>query len=545
MKNIACAACVVLGGLLQTALAFFWISLFSFLTLEPGTDVYSDLLVPRGDWKKPPPATISKTEALRDIAVLQRIIDGSYINRRPGEDDAKWQRIYDGMRAGVAAAEEPIRTTNFQKLLHESLLPLGDCHFGLAGTDENGKLNGSLMCERQFAFISEFAFRNDEDRRIVLKSPKVEVRPGDEFLDCDIAGGRAFVAPFGRADEDDLVVERRLLALAPSTEPTPWQCRFRTSAGVVATAVAFRRFWPPALPGPIFAGRTPTKNWPLVAVSSFGIRSGERFDATLAAARAAAAEPSPAFFDVRGNEGGDGKRATRLAAAAAPGLAQTDEFHGVLSDVALQGLLNARRDEFRTKRLPLWKTAASLARDSVLEGLRLLFRARHRGGSFRDTGDARATIVARGSRRLTLLIQNNECLSACELFVRHARTAPDAIAVGENTGGMMRTGGNFSYRLPASGLAVSVSMAEFAQPGEPPFPEGTGLLPDLWMEVHAREMDFPIFEKCIDDAQCRAALLALRRERGGGARAGDDPFGSPSNISFQSDRYFINEAASE
>lgn len=83
--------------------------------------------------------------------------------------------------------------------------------------------------------------------------------------------------------------------------------------------------------------------------------------------------------------------------------------------------------------------------------------------------------------RTIFVLTDGQTSSSAEWFVEYLHTLGHVVVVGSNTSGMMLMGGNFTYYLPNSGLALYFgSGLQLFRDGENL--DGVGLQPDLWID---------------------------------------------------------------
>jgi C-terminal processing protease CtpA/Prc len=74
------------------------------------------------------------------------------------------------------------------------------------------------------------------------------------------------------------------------------------------------------------------------------------------------------------------------------------------------------------------------------------------------------------------------CASACEMMLALARQIPGVIVAGQNTRGGMSVGEIALFRLPRSGITLSLGTRAFRDPlGD--FSETRGFVPDVWIDT--------------------------------------------------------------
>jgi len=92
-----------------------------------------------------------------------------------------------------------------------------------------------------------------------------------------------------------------------------------------------------------------------------------------------------------------------------------------------------------------------------------------------------------------------------------ARQLPGALIVGENTEGTMKVGELRFYRLPETGVWVSIGRRVHRDPATGTFPEGRGYAPDLWLDASDPDAAVRALVACLRDDACAATLPAPTR----------------------------------
>ncbi|WP_437996141.1 S41 family peptidase [Sorangium sp. So ce185] len=304
-------------------------------------------------------------------------------------------------------------------------------------------------------------------------------------------------------------------APAPAlADPAPAPAAPATCAGRGAddrTEAPPRRLAAPRLPGPPVALTRSRDGVPVLAIRTFSAAAAP----ALAALPALAAElrRAPAFVvDLRGNAGGNYLFAERFALALtdAP-LCALDERE-VLSVAAAEGRANSARRRLARGDVPPEARPRFVEHLAALERLAgaLRGRAADRGGAAPrvDLTTRGALVRGRAAGPLegrAVFLVDRGCASACEMLLALARQIPGVLVVGQNTRGGMSVGELALFRLPRSGVTLSLGTRAYRDPlGD--FVELRGFEPDVRLDGA--------------DVVERAAALALRGAPSGAPRRG-------------------------
>jgi hypothetical protein len=189
---------------------------------------------------------------------------------------------------------------------------------------------------------------------------------------------------------------------------------------------------------------------------------------------------APAFvIDLRGNHGGNYELAERFLLSLATGPVRALGSREVQSFAAALGRINAAQS--RLARGDVHASARTLFAEHIerLEGLAEELAPRpsarielvRRGELL--VGRARAPLAGRG-----VVLVDRGCASACEMFVALARQVPGLIIAGERTRGSMAVGEVALFRLPSSGVLLTLGTRAIVDPlGD--FDETRGFSPDV------------------------------------------------------------------
>ncbi|XXT16058.1 S41 family peptidase [Sorangium sp. So ce429] len=223
---------------------------------------------------------------------------------------------------------------------------------------------------------------------------------------------------------------------------------------------------------------------PVLAIRTFDSAAA----AALAALPALAAElrRAPAFVvDLCGNTGGDYRFAERFALALtdAP-LCALDERE-VISVAAAEGRANSVRRRLARGDVPGAARPRFVEHLAALERLAGALRARPGSAAPRADLTTRGAVVrGRAAGPLegrAVFLVDRGCASACEMLLALVRQIPGALVAGQNTRGAMSVGEVALFRLPRSGVTLSLGTRAFRDPlGD--FAELRGFEPDVRLD---------------------------------------------------------------
>lgn len=304
---------------------------------------------------------------------------------------------------------------------------------------------------------------------------------------------------------------RRIIVLATSV-PEPLECVFRLANGSTEVrSLRLRRLR-------VHATREPKDAPPFERLDGRVVRlrlrslspNAEedmgRFVATAGELRATRA----IMLDVRGNGGGSDRYVREWFVAFTSSEFSRLTTEQLKSEVTGQGALNGLTCALASKNTDA-KARKSLTRSRDALATELKVYAQWAGGGpYLDWGRGapppdQGAAPARYRGALTVLV-DAECASSCETLVRYARQIPGALIVGENTAGAGAFGEVLPYRLPESGIWIGVGSKWFHE--EKAVQEGTGYLPDIWLDTADAVTATEAVALCLAEERCGTQLRA-------------------------------------
>ena len=417
------------------------------------------------------PRAASTDEALEDLGVAARVFDEAYAGvdghpRTPPERDlaAARARIAARSRWSPADLAGELRAT-FRR-------PDGHLAFGYDGTAPLHLPAWPLQAAQVSAPIIE---RVDATGGVWLGGDRV-------LLSCE-AGARPVLVPSasGRFVLGVFTVSGSSCLARRESEPSATPLELLLRAGTARSAVAGDE--PVELrPGLRWGLRAETVDEiPVLAIRTFdsAARSAlEQLPAIAARLRAA-----PSFVvDLRGNGGGNFGYAEAFVLALTDATLRSLDAREVTSVAASEGRANRARRRLALGGVPDDARPVYDAQIAAVEAEAEALRAA--GGERLDRVVAGGTVTGTAPgplRSRAVFLVDRGCASACEMMVALARQIPGAIVAGENTRGGMAAGELALFRLPRSGVTISLGTRAFRDPLGG-FEETRGYLPDLWID---------------------------------------------------------------
>jgi len=451
---------------------------------------YTRWRVPASECRAPGPAEVGPAAMRADWAHLRTLLERGYAGYPLAADEAGWARVFEDGEAALPT--EPVEAIAFRDFLVERLRFVDDNHMGFWVRGPDRRRRWRSTSAHHLAHRSDVSF---------------ERRDG-EWVD---PGGRP-LARCGDRPAADLVrpvwtdegLERRVVVRSP--EPL---AELSCTLGGEAVALPVRAWTRRRDRGAAFERRD--AEFPWLRVRSLGMARRdalERFVQSAALVR----DEDVVVLDVRGNGGGSDRFLLRwFRALTAQDLRYFDTLR-INSEVELQGAAT------------FWGCQGALAsgdgagsawiRSRVRQAEQERERAMAERGPFVERIEGhyveRGRAPSRFEGRLVLLTDRG-CGSACETSVLLARQLPGALIVGENTEGTMKVGELRFYRLPDTGVWVSIGRRVHRDPATGTFPEGRGYAPDVWLDAIDPDAAVRRLVACLRDARCAATLPSPTR----------------------------------
>jgi C-terminal processing protease CtpA/Prc len=121
-----------------------------------------------------------------------------------------------------------------------------------------------------------------------------------------------------------------------------------------------------------------------------------------------------------------------------------------------------------------------------------------------------------------VVLVDSACGSSCESFVMYARQVPGTLIVGENTAGVGVYGDVRPFHLAASRIWMLAGTKWFHDsPGARVPPEGSGYMPDIWIDSEDASKEAEAIALCLTRHPCGPALRhAIEMQKSPAAPAG-------------------------
>ncbi len=450
-------------------------------SVSPATRAaYAALRVPAGECHAPTPETVSPAAMRADWARLETILRRGYAGFTLVADEPAWARAFEEGRAAIPG--EPVSALAFRDLVAERLRFADDNHLGVWVRGADGARLWRSTSAHHFAHLSEAIFE----------------RRGDAWVDPEgrmLGSCAEHVAPVW----SDGALAHRLVLLSEE-ETSALECRVEDGTGGAVVSYALARRPRPEDPGPAFERHRGETPWLRLRTLGMARREAlERFVASAPLVR----EAPVVVLDVRGNGGGSDRFLLAwFAALTSQDLRYFDTLR-VSSEVELQGALT------------FWTCQAAEAGGDaagaawvgarVEQAARLLEEAMAERGPFVDRIEGTYTEPGHAPQRFggrLVLVTDRGCGSACETAVLLARQLEGTLVVGENTEGTMKVGELRQYRLPETGLWISVGRRAHRDRALGGFPEGRGYAPDVWLDGADVEGDVASIVACLRERDC-------------------------------------------
>ncbi len=442
---------------------------------------FRDLVMTPAACKTPPRSSMSREDARVDAAAVERIIRRGWAGfETTSAAGADWSAAFAGLALWIAHAPEPITVDALQARLVLALRAAADNHLAFFWYTSAGHARRQAVGRHDKAYTADLVV---VDGAVVVRGVAPE---SSRLVECDGRLPSTLLAPTVITTGDALVPASRPIVLAEAPPP-PLHCTFALEGGTRRTLelpmhrVRVGGGAPRATPSPAF--ELAPGPLPRVTVRTFW--SGKDTELTAFVASGSTLRDAKAIVvDVRGNGGGSDTYAKDWLAQLTSQRLVGSVIDRLDSDVTRQGIVNDNTCQIAEGLDD--PTALEEARERLAYGNKVVAEAEAAGTPLRMWRSRSALTDGRAPtpfRAPLVTLMDNDCASACESYVSHARQFERSVVVGENSGGVGVFGEVLVYRLPRSGLGMAAGMKHFHDPDpRRAVPEGRGHLPDYWLD---------------------------------------------------------------
>ncbi|MEM9072257.1 MAG: S41 family peptidase [Myxococcota bacterium] len=425
------------------------------------------------------PVQVSVDGMREDFGRLELVLRRGYAGFPKAATEQRWSQIFAEGRARLPSS--PVTPREFRDLLVEHFRFLDDNHVGF-WTYEAGVRDWRGVGGHHQAYVGAMEVRDD----------LAALADGDATLvACEGYSLRELLRPGLAERGEDLVMRPVILA----REEPSLRCEFARGEehferDVALSAVSLRS------PGPRFSRENDP---PWLRLRTLVMSHRASLDEFVASAEEVRSAPV-VVLDLRGAGGGSDRFLIQWFANLVDDDLRYWDKARLSSEVVLQGGLNFW-ECVRASRPPTDEAGAAWI-DARIE------RAQRELGDvdapFWDLRETSPPVVAEAPspfRGRLLLVIDRGCQSACETAPLLAQQIPGAVIVGENTQGVMKVGEMRRYRLPRSGINLSLGHQAHEDPFGS-FRESYGFAPDLWLDGEDTEDDIRRLAACLAREDC-------------------------------------------
>jgi hypothetical protein len=487
-----------------------------------GSDPFHDLLVTADPCVAPPPATITRGQALGDLDRVERIVRRGYsgfdVLDLGGLD---WNETFHRVRAALNGTPEPIPVDSFRRFLIDALSLTRDGHLAFWMLATHGEIRSGSTGAHQDVFAANVVLTRAGDGWAIERSRDPAASPGSLVLDC---AGQALGDLLRLTITGDPPQPAWLLARMSTAPPEPLRCRLRIGDTIRETQLSLHRLRA-SEPGPLAAAPafessgTEILRIRLRNLDDRDKTSMQAFVATAPAARSARA----VVADIRGNPGGNDSFVQSWFQGLTAGPLHYAAIDELESEVTLQGNVNLHACRLASTSLnPAYRPDAKRMLATAMSRLE---DASARRQPFRRWSVSSPTYQGEASSPFSgtlVVLVDSACGSSCESFVMYARQVPGALIVGENTAGVGVYGEVRPFHLAASRIWMNAGTKWFHDSlGAKVPPEGSGYIPDIWIDSEDASQEAEAIASCLTRDPCGPMLRhAIEMQKSQAAPAG-------------------------
>ncbi len=484
-------------------------------TSEPSTpksNPFRDLLMSEDDCQRASEVEISQRQALEDLRILERVVRGGYAGFHVlAKEGIVWDEVFGSMESAIESLGEPIAVDAFQFSLIENLAHIQDRHFALWRINEDGSRRFARVGMVQSAYLGNVRLAREEDSLRIVEAPD-ETFVTHELVKCPGLDLEHTVRRI--VDDGTEQFQWGLLVLSPEAQPGV-ECKTLAPSGeqgsmtVSFSPLDFDR-QPPSRGSRLLFELFSDEDTPRLQINSFRTGDPEATEAFLETAEKLR-EERVILVDLRGNQGGSDGVARDWFRRLTSDTFGYHDMEELKSDVTLQGDLNVYTCMHAREQRMRGPEGSARTEEAMNRALARLTDAENRhGSSFQNISRRQAAPIhgtaAERFHGTLLLLVDGRCASACENFIMYARQLPSTVVIGENTAGVWRIAEMRPYRLPNSGIWVTVGYKVFHDAGHSPENiEGRGHLPDIWLHT-SNSLDIASrIGSCLQEPACEAS----------------------------------------
>lgn len=470
-------------------------------------DPFRDLLITEGACRQVTPQVLRRSDVLRDLDVLERILARGYAGwDAAAQAGADWRASLQQLRRVIAGSPELLPAETVRAIVVQHLSFTRDRHLGIWLMDEEGRVDWMSCGAHQDAYTTDVVVTRDAQRLLVRASSVADVPVGAALRTCD--GGD--VKPLlHRTVVGESLEGGYLLLKLQSSAPSPLRCTFDVDGRAREVTLPFHRLRS--------TSTEPRQGLPPVDrhngnVTRLRVRTFDTAAASVAlstfVATAKEVRDEPALIlDVRGNSGGGDGPISDWFAALSNTTYKARTVEKLVSEVTAQGAINTTRcDLLRADEGSRDELTAMLQRSQgALDAMATQAPPR----TWETYNPERRGEAPSSFQGALVVLTDARCASSCEATVRHARQLGRTLIVGENTSGTGTFGELFMYRLPRTGLGLSVPSKWFHGSSDDAAFEGRGHLPDIWLDTEDAANVAERLAVCLTDVACGARLEAF------------------------------------
>ncbi len=401
-----------------------------------------------GNKAKKVPDYISKQQALKDIDMLEYLLETSYSGRKYwGNNGVDFPGTYKKLREFVNKQDEKVSVLEFENMITKSLKGIFDAHFAIKGKKSH------LFYSHQDAYFTGILLEKQGDDYVVIESGNKQVPKGAKFI-TEEKDKYLFktLAPTGK--------EHFLVGILSFGEITSLDLAFDSGKVTVPCHISLLNSNKKHKGKAISVYRK--DNIAIVRTSNFS----SRFDQELKKIESYGKElknQEKFIWDLRWNCGG----CTNYPMNFVENLNNLAEWKAYGARLASPGTLQSRRLYTRSERGENKKGILEAIKKEPLRKWNIIKYSpdNSKNGSYKGK---------------MIVLVNKYVGSSGEAAVAYSYSVKNSLRIGENTAGAGTFGNVYIYYLPNSLIRLWLASAVIFTPG---LVEGKGFMPDYWLDT--------------------------------------------------------------